>query len=64
MAEEIERKFLVAGDAWRGLAQPLLLRQGYLAHGPERTVRVRVAGDRAARGDTTSSTHGKSDDSE
>ena len=27
---EIERKFLVKGDAWRGLAEPLRIRQGYV----------------------------------
>ncbi len=47
MAEEIERKFLLVGDAWRALAKPLLLRQGYLSIDPERVVRVRMAGDRA-----------------
>ncbi len=47
MAEEIERKFLVTGDAWRALAEPVHLCQGYLADDPDRTVRVRVAGDRA-----------------
>jgi adenylate cyclase len=47
MAEEIERKFLVAGDAWRALAQPAELCQGYLNDDPDRTVRVRVVGDRS-----------------
>ena len=31
MAFEIERKFLVKGDAWRGLAKPVRIRQGYVA---------------------------------
>jgi len=31
MAFEIERKFLVKGDAWRGLVEPLRIRQGYVA---------------------------------
>jgi CYTH domain-containing protein len=44
---EIERKFLLAGDAWRALAEPVLLRQGYLNADPERTVRVRIDGERA-----------------
>jgi CYTH domain-containing protein len=43
---EIERKFLVRNDNWRSLAQGTLYRQGYLASKKERTVRVRVAGDR------------------
>src|SRR5437868_1923250 len=47
MADEIERKFLVKGDAWRKLASPVHLRQGYLSDAPERTVRVRVTDDRA-----------------
>ncbi len=42
MATEIERKFLVNGDAWRSLAVGTLYRQGYIATNPERTVRVRV----------------------
>ena len=44
MGVEIERKFLLAGDAWRGLGQPVLLRQGYLSSNPDRTVRVRIEG--------------------
>ncbi len=47
MGVEIERKFLLAGEGWRGLGQPVLLRQGYLSTNPERTVRVRVEGDGA-----------------
>ena len=47
MGVEIERKFLLAGDAWRALGTPELLRQGYLCAVAERTVRVRVAGTRA-----------------
>ncbi len=47
MPEEIERKYLVSGDAWRELAEPVLIRQGYLCDDPERVVRVRLAGDRA-----------------
>lgn len=45
MAIEIERKFLVIGDAWRSLGQGTLYRQGYIARGQGRTVRVRTAGD-------------------
>lgn len=44
MGIEIERKFLLAGDAWRALAEPVLLRQGYLCSEPGRVVRVRVEG--------------------
>jgi adenylate cyclase len=45
---EIERKFLVAGEAWRSLGTPVLLRQGYLNADPARTVRVRIEGQAAA----------------
>ena len=42
--QEIERKFLVKGDGWRGRAEGELFRQGYIARTQDRTVRVRVAG--------------------
>jgi len=44
MPKEIERKFLVKGDAWRELASGEVYRQGYLSSTKERTVRVRTAG--------------------
>ena len=44
MAQEIERKFLVAGDAWRALAEGVVYRQGYLSTVADRTVRVRSVG--------------------
>jgi CYTH domain-containing protein len=47
MAKEIERKFLVKGDAWRALAKGTTYRQGYLNSAKERTVRVRTAEDKA-----------------
>ncbi|KMN83317.1 adenylate cyclase [Chromobacterium sp. LK11] len=47
MAVEIERRFVVVGDAWRGLAPGVQYRQGYLSVEKERTVRVRVVGDQA-----------------
>jgi CYTH domain-containing protein len=47
MANEIERKFLVKGDAWRALAKGTTYRQGYLNSAKERTVRVRTAEDKA-----------------
>lgn len=47
MGVEIERKFLVEGDAWRTLGEATLLRQGYLSLEPTRTVRVRIDGERA-----------------
>jgi len=45
MHEEIERKFLVKNDGWKGKAKPVLFRQGYLARAVDRVVRVRLAGD-------------------
>ena len=48
MAKEIERKFLVQGDAYRAMSAGCVkIEQGYLSTDPERTVRVRVA-DRKA----------------
>jgi adenylate cyclase len=47
MATEIERKFLLNGDAWRALAAGTLYRQGYLNSAKERTVRIRTVGDKA-----------------
>lgn len=44
MAVEIERKFLVQGDAWRLGAQGVRYVQGYLNRDKARTVRVRIAG--------------------
>ncbi len=46
MAVEIERKFLVKGDAWRQV-HGVRINQGYLNRDKERTVRVRIAGARA-----------------
>jgi adenylate cyclase len=46
MGTEIERKFLVHGTQWRqGVGVPFS--QGYLNRDKERTVRVRIAGDKA-----------------
>lgn len=43
MAKEIERKFLVAHQAWRESVNTIhVFRQGYLSYGSERTVRVRA----------------------
>jgi CYTH domain-containing protein len=47
MATEIERKFLVIGDAWRDTTAGVRLCQGYLSKDPERAVRVRIAGEQA-----------------
>ncbi|MBF0307947.1 MAG: CYTH domain-containing protein [Magnetococcales bacterium] len=46
MAKEIERKFLVRGEAWRHLGEVSEYRQGFLSTVRERVVRVRIAGDK------------------
>ena len=46
MGEEIERKFLVIDESWREHASGTPFRQGFLSTAPERTVRIRAAGDR------------------
>lgn len=42
MAQEIERKFLVAGDFRPFVRKAIRITQGYLNSAPERTVRVRT----------------------
>jgi adenylate cyclase len=59
MAKEIERKFLVKGDAWKALAKGTSYRQGYLNSIKERTVRVRTIVDKGyltVKGITTEAT--------
>ncbi len=46
MAQEIERKFLVKGDFKKNAVKQTRITQGYLSSVPERTVRVRVKGDK------------------
>jgi adenylate cyclase len=46
MAQEIERKFLVKGDFKPEAVKQTRIIQGYLSSVPERTVRVRVKGDK------------------
>lgn len=46
MSLEIERKFLVAGDYKPFAKKSICIIQGYLNSAPERTVRVRVKGDK------------------
>lgn len=47
MGVEIERKFLLSGDGWKSLGEPVFFKQGYLSSNKERVVRVRIEGDRA-----------------
>jgi CYTH domain-containing protein len=50
MAKEIERKFLVQGDAWRGAVESsTLIVQFYLAISAERSIRIRIKDGRTAR---------------
>ena len=46
MAQEIERKFLVQGDFKPLVVKETRITQGYLSSVPERTVRVRIKGDK------------------
>jgi adenylate cyclase len=46
MAQEVERKFLVKGEFKSFSSKSTRITQGYLCSVPERTVRVRVKGDR------------------
>ncbi|MDN3518625.1 CYTH domain-containing protein [Aquisalimonas lutea] len=48
MAAEIERKFLVNGDAWRAdVDRSMVVRQGYFGGTERASIRVRVSDDRA-----------------
>ena len=47
MPLEIERKFLVTNDSWKRGATAERIRQGYLCSFADRTVRLRIADDRA-----------------
>lgn len=46
MAQEIERKFLVRGDFKAFSTKETRITQGYLSSVPERTVRVRIKGEK------------------
>ncbi len=49
MPREIERKFLLTGDAWRtAAARRERMSQGYVAGNERASVRVRIAGEHAA----------------
>jgi adenylate cyclase len=47
MKREVERKFLVRGNRWQESARGESCRQGYLSTDIDRTVRVRIMGERA-----------------
>ena len=46
MAQEIEKKFLVVGEFKESAKKATRITQGYLSSVPERTVRVRVKGEK------------------
>lgn len=46
MTQEIEKKFLVAGEFKESAKKATRITQGYLSSVPERTVRVRVKGEK------------------
>ena len=47
MAQEIERKFLVTSEAYKGVAfRDTQISQGYLSSLPDRTVRIRIRGEK------------------
>lgn len=46
MAKEIERKFLVSGEFRQDSPESYHIMQGYICADPDRTVRVRVRGDK------------------
>ena len=45
MAKEIERKFLLKNEDWRGLAEGRYYCQGYIPTQGKQTVRVRIVGE-------------------
>ncbi len=47
MPSEIERKFLIMNDSWHDGSSGVRISQGYLSQDPDRTVRVRLAGENA-----------------
>ena len=62
MGVEIERKFLLANEGWRGQGVATRMRQGYLVADPVRTVRVRIEGGRAVitiKGKSTGASRGE-----
>jgi adenylate cyclase len=47
MGIEIERKFLVKNETWKGQGSSTYLRQGYISSDRDRIVRIRIEGDAA-----------------
>ena len=48
MAVEIERKFLIKNDSWKeAVHKSLICKQGYLVSDRDKTVRIRIMGEKA-----------------
>lgn len=47
MPKEIERKFLVKNDHFKKEAERIYIRQGFLSRAKNRTIRIRIADDKA-----------------
>ena len=47
MAHEIERKFLIKAEFKAFVQRKISIKQGYISVNPERTVRIRIADDKA-----------------
>lgn len=47
MPLEIERKYLLKNNRWKGLAEGVLYKQGYLFDTMGRSARIRIVGDQA-----------------
>jgi adenylate cyclase len=48
MGTEIERKFIVVGDAWRSSARSVRIVQGYVTQDAQRVVRIRTMDNRGS----------------
>lgn len=60
MAKEVERKFLVRSEAWRGLVEAeIRIRQCYLAATAGRSLRVRIRDDASAQLTLKFGSHGR-----
>lgn len=47
MAKEIERKFLVNGSFEKFAVKKIRIRQAYISKDPDKTIRIRISGDKA-----------------
>ena len=47
MPIEIERKYLLRDNSWKGLADGVLYKQGYIFASNDKSVRIRIVGEKA-----------------